>query len=156
MYRTGDLARWLPDGNLEYIGRADFQVKIRGFRIELGEIEAALRGCEHIQDAVVLAREDAPGEKRLVAYVTVAASGDAVAAELPALLKAQLRDSLPDYMLPAAFVLLEALPLTPNGKVDRKALPAPEADAYATRAYAPPVGAVEETLAALWSELLGI
>ncbi|MFM8275799.1 MAG: thioesterase domain-containing protein, partial [Cyanobium sp.] len=156
MYRTGDLARWLPDGNLEYIGRADFQVKIRGFRIELGEIEAALRGCEHIQDAVVLAREDAPGEKRLVAYVTVAASCDAVAAELPALLKVQLRDSLPDYMLPAAFVVLEAFPLTPNGKLDRKALPAPEADAFASNAYVPPQGPVEETLAALWSELLRI
>jgi amino acid adenylation domain-containing protein len=179
MYRTGDLARWLPDGNLEYIGRADFQVKIRGFRIELGEIEAALRGCDGIREAVVLAREDSPGDKRLVAYVTVAGSakvagGIAVAdgvdvadtvnttdvaadiAALPALLKAQLRSSLPDYMLPAAFVVLEALPLTPNGKLDRKALPAPEADAYATGAYEPPVGSVEEALAELWRELLGI
>jgi amino acid adenylation domain-containing protein len=149
MYRTGDLARWLPDGNLEYIGRADFQVKIRGFRIEPGEIEAALRGCEGIQDAVVLAREDAPGEKRLVAYVTtdtsdrVAGSAarvaySAEAAALPAVLKEHLRNRLPEHMVPAAFVVLEALPLTPNGKVDRKALPAPEADAYATRSYAAP------------------
>jgi thioesterase domain-containing protein/acyl carrier protein len=170
MYRTGDLAHWLPDGNLEYIGRADFQVKIRGFRIEPGEIEAALRGCEGIQDAVVLAREDAPGEKRLVAYVTtdisdrVAGSADRVACSaevaalpaLPALLKEHLRNRLPEHMVPAAFVVLEALPLTPNGKVNRKALPAPEADAYATRSYAAPEGVVEETLAELWSELLGI
>jgi amino acid adenylation domain-containing protein len=161
MYRTGDLARWLPDGNLEYIGRADFQVKIRGFRIELGEIETALRGCQGIRDAVVLSREDAPGEKRLVAYVTVAGRADSVAGDvytpaLPATLKTHLQSSLPDYMLPAAFVVLDALPLTPNGKLDRKALPAPEADAYATGAYAPPEGQVEEALAALWSELLGI
>jgi hypothetical protein len=168
MYRTGDLARWLPDGNLEYIGRADFQVKIRGFRIELGEIEAALRGCQGIREAVVLAREDGVGDKRLVAYVTVAGSADTVAGDvdttaavadittLPAVLKAHLQGSLPDYMLPAAFVVLEAFPLTPNGKLDRKALPAPEADAYATVAYAPPEGQLEEALAELWSELLGI
>ncbi|MFM9100878.1 MAG: non-ribosomal peptide synthetase, partial [Cyanobium sp.] len=167
MYRTGDLARWLPDGNLEYIGRVDFQVKIRGFRIELGEIEAALRICEGIREAVVLAREDAPGDKRLVAYVTVAegaASLDADATvdhsvaldDWPARLKAHLQSRLPDYMLPAAFVVLERFPLTPNGKLDRKALPAPEADAYASRAYAPPEGPVETALAAIWSELLGI
>ncbi|MFN9545795.1 MAG: non-ribosomal peptide synthetase, partial [Cyanobacteriota bacterium] len=178
MYRTGDLARWLPDGNLDYIGRIDFQVKIRGFRIELGEIEAALRDCTGIREAVVLAREDSPGEKRLVAYVTtdVAAksadmatnsadglaggaetiAGGTEAALLPAVLKAQLRSRLPDHMLPAAFVVLESFPLTPNGKLDRKALPAPEAEAYALRAYAPPEGPVEEALAALWRELLGI
>jgi thioesterase domain-containing protein/acyl carrier protein len=167
MYRTGDLARWLPDGNLEYIGRVDFQVKIRGFRIESGEIEAALRACAGIQDAVVLAREDAPGEKRLVAYLTAdtsekaGGSAETVAcgaevAALPEVLKAHLLSSLPEYMVPAAFVVLETLPLTPNGKVDRKALPAPEADAYATSAYAPPAGALEEALAELWSELLGI
>ncbi|MFN9661776.1 MAG: non-ribosomal peptide synthetase, partial [Cyanobacteriota bacterium] len=178
LYRTGDLARWLPDGNLEYIGRLDFQVKIRGFRIELGEIESALRGCEGIREAVVLAREEGPGEKRLVAYVTtdVAAksadmasdsadglassaattAGNTEAAVLPAVLKTELQRSLPEYMVPAAFVVLEALPLTPNGKVDRKALPAPEAEAYATGAYVPPEGPVEEALAALWRELLGI
>jgi thioesterase domain-containing protein len=151
----------LPDGNLEYIGRADFQVKIRGFRIELGEIEAALRACQGIRDAVVLAREDALGEKRLVAYVTVAGSADTVAGDvdtttLLGVLKAHLQSSLPSHMVPAAFVVLESLPLTPNGKLDRKALPAPEADAYATGAYAPPEGQVEKALAALWSELLGI
>ncbi|MFN9661595.1 MAG: non-ribosomal peptide synthetase, partial [Cyanobacteriota bacterium] len=160
MYRTGDLARWLPDGNLEFLGRSDFQVKIRGFRIELGEIEAALLGCDGIQEAVVLAREDQPGEKRLVAYVTtgtVAGTTPAVdAAALPAELKAHLRTCLPEYMVPAAFVVLESLPLTRNGKLDRKALPAPESDAYALRAYEPPAGPVEEALAALWSELLGI
>ncbi|MFM7547880.1 MAG: amino acid adenylation domain-containing protein, partial [Cyanobacteriota bacterium] len=164
MYRTGDLARWLPDGNLEFLGRVDFQVKIRGFRIEPGEIEAALRGCDGIRDAVVLAREDSPGEKRLVAYVTAYAvagsadtvAGDVDAAGLPAVLKAHLQSSLPEYMVPAAFVVLESFPLTPNGKLDRKALPAPEVDAYATGVYAPPAGPVEEALAALWGELLGI
>ncbi|MFN9545918.1 MAG: non-ribosomal peptide synthetase, partial [Cyanobacteriota bacterium] len=184
MYRTGDLARWLPAGNLEYIGRIDFQVKIRGFRIELGEIETALRGCKGIREAVVLAREEGPGEKRLVAYVTTdvaaksadmatdSADGLAGSAEtlaggaatiadrteaglLPVELKAQLRRSLPEHMVPAAFVVLEALPLTPNGKLDRKALPAPEAEAYATGAYVPPEGPVEESLAAIWRELLG-
>ncbi|HBH72479.1 MAG TPA: non-ribosomal peptide synthetase module, partial [Synechococcales bacterium UBA10510] len=168
MYRTGDLARWLPDGNLEFLGRSDFQVKIRGFRIELGEIEAALRACQGIRDAVVLAREEGPGEKRLVAYVTVAGRADTVAGDvdttavvadtttLPATLKTHLQSSLPSHMVPAAFVVLESFPLTPNGKMDRKALPAPEADAYATGAYAPPEGQVEEALAELWSELLGI
>ncbi|MFN9635612.1 MAG: non-ribosomal peptide synthetase, partial [Synechococcaceae cyanobacterium] len=171
MYRTGDLARWRPDGTLEFLGRIDFQVKIRGFRIELGEIESALKGCDGIREAAVLAREDGPGEKRLVAYVTADSVADsaervtgstniataaAEAAALPAVLKAHLRDRLPDYMVPAAFVVLESLPLTPNGKLDRKALPAPEAEAYAVRAYEPPVGLVEEALAALWSELLRI
>ncbi|MFM8277089.1 MAG: amino acid adenylation domain-containing protein, partial [Cyanobium sp.] len=157
MYRTGDLARWLPDGNLEFLGRVDFQVKIRGFRIELGEIEAALRSGDGMRDAVVLAREDVLGEKRLVAYVTAdAAAGSTDPADLPPRLQAHLQSRLPEYMVPAAFVVLEAFPLTPNGKLDRKALPAPEAEAYASSAYEPPVGPVEQTLAALWSELLRI
>ena len=161
MYRTGDLARWLPDGNLEYIGRVDFQVKIRGFRIELGEIEAALRSADGIRDAVVLAREDVPGDKRLVAYVTTDTTTESAEntpdqAALPGLLKAHLQSRLPEHMVPAAFVVLEALPLTPNGKLDRKALPAPEMEAYASRAYEPPRGPVEETLAAIWRELLGM
>ena len=157
MYRTGDLARWLPDGNLKYIGRVDFQVKIRGFRIELGEIENALRSCDGIRDVVVLAREDVPGDKRLVAYVTTDASAATSApAALPGLLKAHLQSCLPEHMVPAAFVVLEALPLTPNGKLDRKALPAPDAQAYASRAYEPPQGPVEEALAAIWRELLRI
>jgi amino acid adenylation domain-containing protein len=157
MYRTGDLARWRPDGNVEFLGRADFQVKIRGFRIELGEIEAVLRVCDGIREAVVLAREDGVVEKRLVAYVAVDKAADNVdAANLPAVLKAHLQSCLPSHMVPAAFVVLEALPLTPNGKLDRKALPAPEAEAYASGAHAPPEGPVEEALAELWSELLGI
>jgi amino acid adenylation domain-containing protein len=152
MYRTGDLARWLPDGNLEFLGRVDFQVKIRGFRIEPGEIETALRGCDGIRDAVVLAREDGPGEIRLVAYVTVAGSTDD--ATLPAVLKAHLRSSLPEYMVPSAFVPLEALPLTPNGKVDRKALPAPSFLGDGQQRVEPSTD-LERQLHALWAEVLG-
>ncbi|MEI7666914.1 MAG: amino acid adenylation domain-containing protein [Synechococcaceae cyanobacterium ELA263] len=152
MYRTGDLARWLPDGNLEFLGRVDFQVKIRGFRIEPGEIETALRGCDGIRDAVVLAREDGPGEIRLVAYVTVAGSTDDPA--LPAVLKAHLQSSLPDSMVPSAFVALEALPLTANGKLDRKALPAPSFSGDGQQRIAPSTD-LERQLHALWAEVLG-
>ncbi len=119
MYKTGDLARYLPDGNIEFLGRADHQVKIRGFRIELGEIEAALGQHPAVREAVVLAREDAPGEKRLVAYV-VAESTTAMSCV------AFSKTSCPSHMVPAVFVLLDALPLLPNGKVDRRALPAPD------------------------------
>ena len=160
MYRTGDLGRYLPDGNIEFLGRNDFQVKIRGFRIELGEIEARLMEHPAVREAVVIAREDTPGDKRLVAYYT-AASGegerageqrqDAVDIEG---LRSHLSASLPDYMIPAAYVRLESLPLTANGKLDRRALPAPEADAYSTRGYEPPQGEVEVKLAAIWAEVL--
>jgi acyl carrier protein len=150
MYRTGDLGRWLADGNIEFLGRNDFQVKIRGFRIELGEIEARLAGQAGVREAVVVAREDAPGDKRLVAYYTGVA---AVGAEE---LRSHLATQLPDYMVPAAYVQLERLPLTPNGKLDRKALPAPGGDAYAMRAYEAPRGEVEEQLAAIWCELLKV
>src|SRR5438094_243735 len=148
MYRTGDLTRWRRDGTLEYLGRIDHQVKIRGLRIELGEIESALLAVAGVSASVVVAREDAPGQKRLVAYV----AGTAVptVAELREALKAKL----PDYMVPSAFVLLEALPLTPNGKVDRKALPAPGAT-VAPSYIAPRTGA-EELLASIWSDVLGI
>ncbi|MFN9692880.1 MAG: condensation domain-containing protein, partial [Synechococcaceae cyanobacterium] len=131
-------------------GRNDFQVKIRGFRIELGEIEAQLSAHAQVGEVAVIAREDVPGDKRLVAYVV--ARGEVS----PEDLRAYLKGRLPEYMVPAAFVKLEQLPLTPNGKLDRRALPAPEADAYVSRAYAPPEGPVETALAAIWSELLGI
>ncbi|MGO1073868.1 amino acid adenylation domain-containing protein, partial [Lysobacter sp. CA199] len=152
LYRTGDLARWLADGSIEYLGRNDFQVKIRGFRIELGEIEAKLAECAGVREAVVLAREDAPGEKRLVAYVTMPSEAAAAVADL----RTQLLAQLPDYMVPAAFVVLPSLPLTPNGKLDRKALPAPDDAAYARRGYEAPQGRVEATLATIWAELLKV
>jgi amino acid adenylation domain-containing protein len=147
MYRTGDVGRWSRGGRLEYVGRNDAQVKVRGYRIELGEIEARL--CEHpsVRETVVLAREDAPGDRRLVAYVV----GDATEAEV---LRAHLSERLPEYMIPAAYVRLEAMPLTPNGKVDRKALPAPEGGAYATRGYEAPAGNGEEALAEIWGDVL--
>ncbi|HEX9939428.1 MAG TPA: amino acid adenylation domain-containing protein, partial [Longimicrobium sp.] len=149
LYRTGDLARWLADGTIEFLGRTDFQVKIRGFRIELGEIEARMAEHAAVRDAVVLVREDAPGEKRLVAYYV----GEALDAET---LRTHVAERLPSYMVPAAFVWMEAYPLTPNGKVDRRALPAPEGDAYAAREYEPPVGTTETVLAGIWAEVLRV
>jgi acyl carrier protein len=149
LYRTGDLGRWLADGTIEFLGRTDFQVKIRGFRIEPGEIEARLLEHPGVRDAVVLVREDASGDRRLVAYHV----GEALDAQT---LRAHLSQRLPEYMVPAAYVHLEMLPLTPNGKVDRKALPAPEGDAYATREYEAPAGKVEQALAGIWAELLGV
>ncbi|WP_186057013.1 amino acid adenylation domain-containing protein [Burkholderia gladioli] len=148
MYRTGDLARYLPDGNIEYLGRNDGQVKIRGFRVEPGEIEAKLGACG-LRDAVVIVREDVPGDKRLVVYHTDAACDVEAVRE-------HLRRSLPEYMVPAAYVALAALPLTANGKLDRRALPAPDAAAFGQQAYEAPQGELEATLAALWSELLGV
>jgi acyl-CoA synthetase (AMP-forming)/AMP-acid ligase II len=155
MYRTGDLARWLANGNIEFVGRNDNQVKIRGFRIELGEIEARLAEHPEVREAVVLAREDTLGEKRLVAYYTASGMGKAEAASVGAeRLRAHLSAVLPDYMVPAAYVRMERLPLTPNGKLDRKALPAPEQEAYAVRGYEAPVGEIETKLAAVWAEVL--
>ncbi|WP_246763631.1 non-ribosomal peptide synthetase [Rhizobium sp. 007] len=159
MYRTGDLARYLPDGNLEFLGRNDDQVKIRGFRIEPGEIAARL--CEHdrVREAVVVAREDTTGDKHLVAYVVCgpeAGSDDEDGGGLAGALRAHLGGRLPDYMVPSAFVRLAALPLTANGKLDRKGLPAPEDDAYARAAYEAPQGGIETALAAIWAELLGV
>ncbi|MFQ6309770.1 phosphopantetheine-binding protein [Lysobacter capsici] len=152
LYRTGDLARWRRDGRLEVLGRIDHQVKLRGFRIELGEIESVLAEQPDVLQAVVICREDRPGDKRLVAYIVPRASDafDTGAA------RAAARQRLPDYMLPSAWVVLEQLPLTPNGKVDRLALPAPEAGAAEADRFLAPRNGEEATLAALWAEVLGL
>jgi hypothetical protein len=155
MYKTGDLGRWLADGNIEFLGRNDDQVKVRGFRIELGEIEARLTEHEGVGEAVVVAREDTPGEKRLVAYYTASEQGEqsSVGAQE---LRGYLAGKLPEYMVPAAYVRLERMPLTANGKLDRKALPAPDGDAYVLRQYEAPQGGVEELLGGMWEELLKV
>ncbi|MBE4753772.1 AMP-binding protein, partial [Corallococcus sp. ZKHCc1 1396] len=152
LYRTGDKVRWGRDGALEYLGRMDFQVKVRGFRIELGEVESALGEQPQVRDVVVVVREDAPGDKRLVAYV-VAQSGQTADA---ATLRGALKGRLPEYMVPSAFVVLEALPLNANGKVDRKALPKPEAGAERTQKYVAPRTKTEEALTNLWAQVLGV
>ncbi|HEX8189187.1 MAG TPA: amino acid adenylation domain-containing protein [Pyrinomonadaceae bacterium] len=152
LYRTGDLARYLPDGEVEFLGRIDEQVKVRGFRIELGEIEAALSECEGVREAVVVAREEAGGDKRLVAYV-VSAGGDVVEAEQ---LRGRLRRRLPEYMVPSAFVMLDDLPRTPGGKVDRRALPPLATAQQPATAYVAPATPVEEALAAIWGQLLRV
>jgi amino acid adenylation domain-containing protein/FkbH-like protein len=153
IYKTGDLARWRPDGNLEFLGRSDHQVKIRGFRIELGEIEVVLKKYPAVQEVVVVAREDKPGDKRLVAYVVVHKGQTATSDDL----RNAVRQSLPEYMTPSAFVLLDALPLTPNGKVDRKALPAPDQERSGSGAeFVAPRTPVEEQLAGIWREVLGV
>jgi amino acid adenylation domain-containing protein len=153
MYRSGDLVRWLPDGNLEFVGRADDQVKLRGFRIELGEISARLSACPDVLDAAVIVRDDFPGDagQRLVAYVTAREGAVLEAADL----RARLAVLLPAYMVPGAFVVLDALPLTANGKLDRRALPAPDAAALATRDYEAPHDGMEATMAQVWQDLLG-
>ncbi|TDB45481.1 thioesterase domain-containing protein, partial [Photorhabdus khanii] len=150
MYQTGDLARYLPDGNLEFIGRNDQQVKIRGFRIEPGEIEARLVEYPTVQEAVVLVLGDGQ-DKRLVAYVVAPEDKELVNS-----LRAHLSAILPDYMVPAAFVRLDVFPLTPNGKLDRRALPAPDNEAFARQVYEAPQGETEIALAAIWRKLLGI
>ena len=146
MYRTGDLVRWGTDGQLHYLGRVDEQVKIRGYRIELGEIQAALAGLEGVEQAAVIAREDRPGDKRLVGYFT----GTADSAEL----RDALAERLPAYMVPTALVSVDALPLTVNGKLDKRALPAPEYQGSDT--YRAPTDAVEEILAGIYAEVLGV
>ncbi|HSF43788.1 MAG TPA: amino acid adenylation domain-containing protein, partial [Thermoanaerobaculia bacterium] len=147
LYRTGDLVRRRPGGDLDFLGRIDHQVKIRGFRIELGEVESVLAGLPGVREAVVVAREDTPGDRRLVAYV----AGGTDAGEL----RRSLRERLPDSMVPAAFVMLEALPLTPNGKVDRRALPAPEQEPSKSGGDGPRT-LIEELLAGVWAEVLGL
>ena len=154
VYRTGDLARFRPDGTVEFLGRLDHQVKVRGYRIELGEIEAALLGHVAVREAVVVAREDVPGDLRLVAYYVVAGQQPPSVADL----KEHLRDRLPDYMVPSHFVVLPALPQTPNGKVDRKALPAPDVATAAPVAevFVAPAGDTEQTIATVWKEVLNL
>jgi amino acid adenylation domain-containing protein len=173
LYRSGDLARRRPDGDLEYLGRIDRQVKVRGFRIELGEIEAALAEHPEVREAVVTAREDRPGDVRLVGYVTSAVSPAAGPGPAPQALAAFLAERLPGYMVPAAWVLLDRLPLTTNGKLDRAALPAPSSGGKVDRkvdraaqpapsergeggAYVAPRSPVEQVLAGIWEEVLGL
>ncbi|MEI8632490.1 amino acid adenylation domain-containing protein [Vibrio sp. PP-XX7] len=164
MYRTGDLGRWHACGAIECLGRCDFQVKVRGYRIELGEIESALLGCDGIADAVVMAPTGATGEAQLVAYYVSADETSSPAFEPRGVfigvfiegVKAQLRSQLPDYMVPVAYMALDAFPLTPNGKVDRKALPAPDERALVRREYEAPQGEVETCLATVWQSLLGV
>jgi acyl-coenzyme A synthetase/AMP-(fatty) acid ligase/acyl carrier protein len=153
LYKTGDLAHYLADGNIEFLGRIDDQVKVRGYRVELGEIETVLGQHASLREAVVLAREDSPGDRRLVAYV-VAAPGSAPSANE---LRSFLQQKLPEYMVPSAFMFLDSLPITPNGKLDRKALPAPdqirrEPDETFVAARTP----VEETLASIWAAVLKV
>jgi amino acid adenylation domain-containing protein len=185
LYRTGDLGRYLPDGNIEFLGRVDQQVKIRGFRIELGEIEAVLSLHPQVQSAAVLAREEAPGKKSLVAYVVpgnglgsveynpveynqselpaneveiglISSKGDGGAVSADEL-RSYLRNNLPDYMVPAVFVMLDRMPLTPNGKIDRRALPAPDGlQAELSSAYVAPRNPVEGLIAGVWEQVLGL
>jgi aryl carrier-like protein len=159
LYKTGDLVSYLPDGRLDFVGRIDNQVKVRGYRIELGEIEAAL--CEHaaVREAVVLAREDLPGVKQLVAYFVRSPESAEAEASAPTVeeLRRSLKERLPEHMVPSVFVPLESLPLTANGKTDRRALPAPRQGASAPAAsYVAPRNPTEETLAAVWAEVLGV
>ncbi len=151
LYKTGDLARYRADGTLDYLGRLDHQVKLRGFRIELGEVENALARCPGVRESVVVLREDAPELKRLLAYVTSAVAGaDLSETEL----RVHLRRRLPEYMIPSAFVVLDALPLAPNGKVDRRALPARDESGRADRPTASPRSDTEKALAAIWADVL--
>jgi thioester reductase-like protein len=153
LYKTGDLARYLPDGNIEFLGRIDSQVKLRGFRIELGEIEAALSQHSAVREAVVLLLENEPGNQRLVAYVVPAREAAIAINELRSFLK----EKLPDYMVPSALVVIKALPLTANGKIDRRALPAPEAArADLPDTFVAPSTPIEKMLAEIWAELLGL
>ena len=152
LYKTGDLARYARDGIIEYVGRGDHQVKIRGFRIELGEIELVLASHPMVREAVVLAREDVPSDKRLAAYLTVTEGEPPRDLELRGLLRAKL----PEYMIPSAFVVLDRLPLTPNGKVDRKALPRPDLQPSNPPDFEPPGTEAEKVLADIWSQVLRI
>ncbi|HEX8353469.1 MAG TPA: phosphopantetheine-binding protein, partial [Pyrinomonadaceae bacterium] len=151
LYKTGDVVRRLAGGEVEYLGRADHQVKLRGFRIELGEVEAVVGGYPGVRECVAVVREDAPGDRRIVAYLVAEPETERAA------LQEFLQGRLPEYMVPSALVFLDGLPMTPNGKLDRKALPAPDH----TRpelggGYVPPSNPLEEDLAKMWGELLGV
>jgi amino acid adenylation domain-containing protein/FkbH-like protein len=153
LYKTGDIARWRDDGNLVFLGRSDHQVKIRGFRIELGEIELVLKSHPAVGDAIVIAREDRPGEKRLVAYVVTRPEKDAASDEL----RRAVKEKLPEFMTPSAFVFLPKLPLTPNGKVDRRALPAPQEEQRDGNIdFVAPRNDLEAQVVSIWSEVLGL
>jgi acyl-coenzyme A synthetase/AMP-(fatty) acid ligase/acyl carrier protein len=153
LYRTGDLVRYRADGSLDFLGRIDFQVKVRGFRIELGEIEAVLDEHPAIRQAVVVAREDTPGDVRLVGYLTLAGTAAPTTADL----RSYLKEKLPDYMVPALFVTVDSFPLTPNGKVNRKALPAPQVGRVETSVHhVAPRNEVERQIAAIWQSVLNV
>ena len=153
LYKTGDLARYLPDGNIEFLGRIDNQVKIRGYRIELGEIETVLRQHPAVRETVVIAREDQPGDKRLAAYVVPDKKSTITTNDLQGFLKKKL----PDYMIPSVFVHLDTLPLTVNGKVDHRALPAPDNNTPETgRTYVAPRNKLEIQLTEIWEKILGV
>ena len=156
LYKTGDLARYLPDGNIEFIGRVDRQVKLRGFRIELGEIEAGLSHHPSVREAAVLLQENEPGNQRLVAYIVSHSKLSVQDSQLIESLRSFLKEKLPEYMIPSAFVVLKALPLTPNGKIDRQALPAPSIAANFTDTFVGPRTPGEEILAGIWSQLLNL
>nr|AIE12095.1 putative NRPS/PKS hybrid synthase module B6C [uncultured bacterium] len=152
LYKTGDLARYLPDGDIEYLGRNDSQVKLRGFRIELGEIESVLCQHEQVREAVVLCRDDEAQGKRLVAYVVSGSDDESLAVEL----KNHAREKLPEYMLPAAVMVLDSFPLTPNGKLDQRALPEPVGDRQSAEALVEPSSELERQLVDIWRQLLGV
>jgi amino acid adenylation domain-containing protein/thioester reductase-like protein len=156
LYRTGDLGQWRPNGSIEYLGRNDHQVKIRGYRIELGEIEAQIARHAQVKEVLVIAREDVPGEKRLVAYVIPRDPSSTEGILRAELLRVHLKTVLPGHMVPSAFVMLENFPLTPSGKLDRRELPAPDLGAYASRRYEAPHGEAEHILAHIWQDLLHV
>jgi acyl carrier protein len=151
LYKTGDVVRYLPDGNVEFFGRVDFQVKIRGYRVEPGEVESVLEQHNKVREAFVMVREDAPGDKRLVAYLVPEKQATLDVSELRTFAK----DHVPDYMVPSFFINLDVLPLTQNGKVDREALPAPDgARPEVGVSYVPPQSELERSLAGVWQEVL--
>ncbi|OUS31219.1 hypothetical protein A9Q99_04270 [Gammaproteobacteria bacterium 45_16_T64] len=152
MYRTGDLVRYMANGNLEYLGRIDHQVKVRGFRIELGEIETAINSVDKIQESLVVTSDDAAGHKSLIAYVVSSVESEALIPEI----RDAIRADLPDYMMPAAFIVLDEFPLTPNGKIDRKALPAPTADMLLVGEFVEPRNDNEAKMADIWKAVLGL